>query len=183
MAHELSDYEKVRLANIQRNQDYLRSIGLDTVKQSINTENICQNAASIRQNGRSSSSSTSSSRIKPPKNQPSQPTRASSRVTRKSTTIYNGDKGNHIDDKHDDDYYDVGNEDNNIDDNEYDDLPLPIALNKRKYVEDENNEHRKNITAESLHSFISSKGYLNIDDFQNKDLVHCAYRMSYMSGI
>ena len=29
MSHELSEYEKIRLANIQRNQDYLNSLGFD----------------------------------------------------------------------------------------------------------------------------------------------------------
>ena len=29
MSHDLSNYEKIRLANIQRNQDYLKSLGLD----------------------------------------------------------------------------------------------------------------------------------------------------------
>jgi hypothetical protein len=36
MSLELSDYEKVRLANIQRNQDYLKSLGIDKCADSVN---------------------------------------------------------------------------------------------------------------------------------------------------
>jgi hypothetical protein len=168
MAHELSDYEKVRLANIQRNQDYLRLIGLDTIKQSINVENIRQNGVNKPQNG---SSSSSSRRIKNPKNEPLEPTRRSSRVAKNPVDNNNkneggGDDGDYIDDKNDDD-------------DDYNDLPLPIALAHQEY--DNLASERNFITAGSLLDFISSKGYLDIGELKLKDIQHCTYRMSYMS--
>jgi hypothetical protein len=168
MAHELSDYEKVRLANIQRNQDYLRSIGLDTFKQSINIENSRQNGANKPQNG---SSSSSSRRINHSRDEPLEPTRRSSRVAKEPIVNNNeneggGDDGDYIDDKNDDD-------------DDYDDLPLPIALAHQRY--DFLESERNCITDQSLYDFISSKGYLNIDELKTADIRHCTHRMSYMS--
>lgn len=57
MAHELSDYEKIRIANIQRNNNFLTSIGLNIStlhgkKQSTNEEekNKNKNAAKAKNN-------------------------------------------------------------------------------------------------------------------------------------
>lgn len=168
MAHKLSDYEKVRLANIQRNQDYLRSIGLDTIKQSINVENSLQNGANKPQSG---SSSSSSRRINYPRNKPLEPTRRSSRVAKEPIVNNIGNEGG----GYDGDYID----DKNDDDDDYDDLPLPIALAHQRY--DSLESERYCITAQSLYDFISSKGYLNIGELKMKDIAHCTYRMSYMS--
>ena len=57
MSLELSDYEKVRLANIQRNQDYLKSLGFDKCADSVNHNSNHKESAE-------SSSSSSSSRTK-----------------------------------------------------------------------------------------------------------------------
>jgi hypothetical protein len=55
MSIELSDYEKVRLANIQRNQDYLKSLGFDKCADSVNQ---------VSNRKESTSSSSSSFRAK-----------------------------------------------------------------------------------------------------------------------
>lgn len=60
MSLELSDYEKVRLANIQRNQDYLKSLGFDKRTDSVNQLSNRKDSAEHS----SSSSSWSSTRTK-----------------------------------------------------------------------------------------------------------------------
>ena len=77
ISHDLSDYEKVRLANIQRNQDYLRSLGFDKPPDATNQNCKSQESHVVVA---SSSSRTKRSRISEKSNEVV-PLRRSSRAT------------------------------------------------------------------------------------------------------
>lgn len=89
ISHDLSDYEKVRLANIQRNQDYLRSLGFDKPPDATNQNYKSQESHVVVA---SSSSRTKRSRISEKSNEVV-PLRRSSRATpvMKSDNLEEGD--------------------------------------------------------------------------------------------
>lgn len=134
MSLELSDYEKVRLANIQRNQDYLKSLGFDKCADSVNQ---------VSKQKESASSSSSAFRAKKSKvsveNESNDilplPVRRSSRT---ATVI----KSYNIDDHADFDFPD----------------PIPLVVERtypaRSSEEFDDHSCRVQITAESLMEFI-----------------------------
>jgi hypothetical protein len=89
MAHELSEYEKVRLANILRNEEFLKSIGLNDIKQTIADSGAVTASTSSSSSSRGSRSNRSWKR--PANEEPyNAPTRRSSRQTVTSCNDYSG---------------------------------------------------------------------------------------------
>lgn len=134
MSLQLSDYEKVRLANIQRNQDYLKSLGIDKCADNVNQVSKHQESAS------SSSSSVRGKRSKTSVTNESNdnlplPVRRSSRT---ATVI----RSYNVDDHADFDFPD----------------PIPLVVERtypaRSSEEFDDHRSRVQITAESLMEFI-----------------------------
>eukprot|EP00981_Chlorochromonas_danica_P010281 scaffold3079_cov187-Ochromonas_danica.AAC.8 len=193
--HETSEYEKIRLDNIKRNEEYLASLGL--------TSSIPKTRSSSTTTARSSSSSSSLNKAKRKRSLDSiefndddendevgrhriselQPTRRSRRISSlKSSSSSNND--NNIKEEEEPFYF--------LEDNKNASSSSKRGSSNLEGLyftdsidwtdEDLHGDQRKIITAPQLRALIQSMNPEHDELISNTAVTHCAYRMSYMSN-
>ena len=165
----MSDYEKLRLDNIARNQAFLESIGLGDVKKSIGVINERDAAANAVAPSSSSSSSKSRRGVKR--------TALPTSETVEGKHVRRSNRGS----------VSIGAETHASGlDGDASKRRQTQSSTRRKSSHDINVDHatveRKKLSADQLRQYIETRNGDHAEQLKNKDIIHSAYRISYMSN-
>ena len=162
----MSDYEKLRLENIARNQAFLQSIGLADVKQSIDVINK-RDAAEAAKAPSSSSSAKPRRRVKRLSRPTDIDTGDGQQLRRSNRGSLSTDSGSRFEG------------------DAYNSEKTRASKRSRGTSEinvDKDDVLRKKLSAAELRQYIETRNADHAERLSDKDITHNAYRISYMSN-